>query len=166
MEIQENGFLKKIKSFVLKNDSDYFWRLRTKALNANNKFSKLYYQYRYAKLMKSMGSAIPLEAVIEGKPELPHGIYGIFVSRGAKIGKGCIIFQQVTIGSNADKDSKGYGFPTVGDHVLIGVGAKIIGNVKIGNHVKIGANAVVTKDLPDNCTAIPGGGLRVIGENE
>lgn len=162
MEIQKNGFVKKIKSFVLKNDSDYFWRLRTKALNANNKLLKLYYRYRYAKLMKSMGSAIPLEAIIEGKPELPHGIYGIFVSRGAKIGKGCIIYQQVTIGSNADKDSKGYGFPAVGDHVLIGVGAKIIGNVKIGNRVKIGANAVVTKDLPDNCTAIMGGGLRII----
>jgi len=162
VDILKNGFVKKIKSLVLKNDSDYFWRLRTKALNANNKFSKLYYQYRYSKLMKSMGSAIPLEAVIEGKPELPHGIYGIFVSRGAKIGKGCIIYQQVTIGSNADRDSKGYGFPTVGDHVLIGVGAKIIGNVKIGNHVKIGANAVVTKDLPDNCTAISGGGLRII----
>ena len=44
--------------------------------------------------------------------------------------------------------------PVIGDNVFIGTGAKIIGNITIGNNVLIGANAVVTKDVPDNCTVI------------
>jgi serine O-acetyltransferase len=106
--------------------------------------------------MKEMGCVIPLETIIESKPELPHSIYGIFISKKAKIGKNCTIFQHVTIGSNYTKDSKGYGFPTIGNNVMIGVGAKIIGNVTVGNNVRIGANAIVTKNIPNNCTVIIG----------
>ena len=47
-----------------------------------------------------------------------------------------------------------YGAPTIGDNVLIGAGAKIIGNITIGNNVKIGANACVTVDIPDNSTVV------------
>ncbi|MBQ1977727.1 MAG: serine O-acetyltransferase, partial [Ruminococcus sp.] len=61
---------------------------------------------------------------------------------------------QVVIGSNNDKDSKGYGAPVIGNNVLIGAGAKIIGNVKIGNNVKIGANCCVATDIPDNATVV------------
>lgn len=61
--------------------------------------------------------------------------------------------QQVTIGSS--RGGTHPGFPTIGNNVFIACGAKIIGNVKIGNNVIIGANAVVTKDIPDN--AIVGG---------
>ncbi|WP_364140980.1 serine O-acetyltransferase [Paenibacillus sp. LPE1-1-1.1] len=56
--------------------------------------------------------------------------------------------QGVTIG--ASSRGKNIGVPTIGDFVYIGAGAMIIGNVKIGNHAAIGANSVVTKDVPDH----------------
>ena len=82
----------------------------------------------------------------------PHSFYGIFISQNASIGKGCTIFQQVTIGSNTL--SKTIGGPTIGNNVYIGAGAKIIGNIKVGNNVRIGTNAVVVKDIPDNATVV------------
>lgn len=60
------------------------------------------------------------------------------------IGSNCTIFHQVTIGEGKD------GAPIIGDEVLIGAGAKIIGNVKIGANSKIGVNAVVVHDVPEN----------------
>jgi len=79
---------------------------------------------------------------------------GIFISGGAKIGRNCVIFQQVTVGSNTLIDSKSLGAPSVGNNCYIGAGAKIIGNVTIGNNVRIGANAVVVSDVPDNAVVI------------
>lgn len=75
---------------------------------------------------------------------------GIYIK--AKIGKNCTIAQQVVVGYRGG--FSGGGVPTLGDNVYVGSGAKIIGSVKIGNNVKIGANAVVTTDIPDNCTAV------------
>ena len=71
-------------------------------------------------------------------------MYGIIVSHNAAIGSNCTIFHQVTIGEGKD------GAPVIGDNVLIGAGAKIIGNVKIGANSKIGVNAVVVHDVPEN----------------
>lgn len=70
-----------------------------------------------------------------------------------KMGRNCTVMQQVTIGSSRGGNRPGN--PIIGNNVYIACGAKIIGNVKIGNNVIIGANAVVTKDIPDN--AIVGG---------
>ena len=83
-------------------------------------------------------------------------IFGIFISGGAKIGRNCVIFQQVTIGSNTLVDSKGLGAPQIGDSCYIGAGAKIIGNVKVGNNVRIAANAMVYQDVADNCVVVSG----------
>jgi len=52
------------------------------------------------------------------------------------------------------KDSKGFGAPVIGNDVYIGAGARIIGNVRIGNQCRIGANCVVTKDVPDRATVV------------
>ena len=90
----------------------------------------------------------------ETKTIFPHGICGIFISGSAKIGEECIIFQQVTIGSVNLPGSSNNGAPVIGDNVYIGAGAKIIGNVRVGNNCRIGANAVVFKDIPDNCTVV------------
>jgi serine O-acetyltransferase len=65
------------------------------------------------------------------------------------IGKNCIVWQQVTVGRGRDG-----GTPTIEDNVKIYSGAKVLGNIKIGNNVRIGANAVVVKDVPDNCTVV------------
>lgn len=82
---------------------------------------------------------------------LPH-ISGIVISYYATIGNDCTIYQQVTIGQESI-NHKGQA-PMIGDDVYIGAGAKIIGPVIIGDHVKIGANAVVTKNIPSNCTVV------------
>lgn len=87
-------------------------------------------------------------------PVFPHDKYGIFISTMAEIGRGCVIFQHVTIGSNTIKDHPKYGAPIIGENVYIGAGAKIIGHVNIGDNCRIGANCVVVKDMPPNTTAV------------
>ena len=100
------------------------------------------------------GCFLPLSARFEAPPVFPHGLNGIFVSGGARIGKHCIIFQQVTIGSNTLAGSKRFGSPHIGDGVYIGAGAKIIGAVSVGQGARIGANAVVTRDVAPFATVI------------
>lgn len=104
--------------------------------------------------LDSRGCYIGSGAEFKDRPRLPHGLTGILISSGAKIGKKCTIYHQVTIGSNSLGDSKGAGSPTIGDNCLIGAGAKIIGDVIVGNNVRIGANAVVVKDVPDNAVVV------------
>ena len=130
------------------------WKLRRKAQNTDNKLLKKIYTWRYNHILIYLGSYLPLSTKFDEMPKFPHGIHGIFVSQGAKIGKGCTIFQQVTIGSNTLQDSKTFGAPTIGDNVYIGSGVKIIGGVKVGNNVRVGANCVVTMDIPDNATVV------------
>lgn len=106
------------------------------------------------RMFRESGANIGMETEFGGYPNLPHGLNGIFISQGARIGKNCTIFQQVTIGSNMLKDSRGKGTPQIGDNVYIGAGAKVIGNVRIGNNCRIGANCVVTQNVPDNTTVV------------
>lgn len=75
---------------------------------------------------------------------------GIFISSASKIGKNSIILQQVTIGVADWKKSENIKAPVIGDNVLIGAGAKILGGVTVGDNCRIGANAVVTADIPPN----------------
>lgn len=133
-------------------DGHYLWSIRARAKSNNlvGQINKL----RYNAIIRKMNSFIPLSVEFLGEPCFPHGIIGIFISNQAVIGKNCVIFHHVTIGSNTLVDSKGYGFPSIGDNVYIGCGAKIIGNVKIGNNVRIGANCVVTSDIPDDSTVV------------
>jgi serine O-acetyltransferase len=86
---------------------------------------------------------------------LPHQVfmphpYGITIHCGTQIGKNVVIMQQVTIGGrHTMKDA-----PIIEDEVFIGAGAKILGGVRIGHHARIGANAVVTKDVPPYATVV------------
>ena len=66
------------------------------------------------------------------------------------MGRNCIIFQHVTIGSNNLIQSPSLGAPIIGDNCYIGAGAKIIGKITLGNNVRVGANAIVVRDVPDN----------------
>jgi serine O-acetyltransferase len=93
------------------------------------------------------GAEIPLGSRIEGGLLIPHP-NGIVVHPDAAIGPNCLIFQQVTIGTG-----KG-GVPTIGGHVDIGAGARILGGVTIGEHARIGANAVVLSDVPAGAVAV------------
>ena len=101
------------------------------------------------------GISIPFNAEIGSGLYIGH--FGcIFVHPQARIGKNCNLSQDVTIGQANRGRNKGY--PVIGDGVYIGPGARVIGAVRIGNNVAIGANCVVTKDVPDNavCAGVPG----------
>ncbi len=81
------------------------------------------------------------------------GHFGQIVVKGeAKIGRNCNISQGVTIG--VSNRGRLQGVPTIGDNVYIGPGAKIFGNIRIGNDVAIGANCVVTKDIADHSVVV------------
>ncbi len=130
------------------------WSVKRKCIKARYSFLRDYYRliYRYYQLIN--GCSIEWPSYFENEPCLPHGKHGIFISGTAKIGVDCVIFHHVTIGSNTLPDSKGRGAPVIGSNCYIGTGAKIIGQVKIGNNVRIGANAVVVQDVPDNCLVV------------
>lgn len=81
---------------------------------------------------------------------IDHGM-GVVIGETAEIGDNCLIYQGVTLGGTG-KD-KGKRHPTLGNNVMVGAGAKVLGPFKIGNNVKIAANAVVLEEIPDNCTA-------------
>ncbi len=76
----------------------------------------------------------------------------IVVNPKAIIGKNCNLSQQIVLG----KTNRGVreGYPVIGDNVYIGPGGKVIGNVTVGNNVAIGANCVVTKNIPDNSVVV------------
>ena len=137
-----------------KQSKQYYWNLRLKARNCGFAPLRWYYAHKHERLMQQHNANIPYTTQIANAPIFPHGLSGIYISAGAKIGQNCVIFHQVTIGSNTLPDSKNAGFPTIGNDVYIGAGAKIIGGITIGNHVRIGANCVVTQDIPDNATVV------------
>jgi len=93
------------------------------------------------------GADIPLDCDLGGGLLLPHP-NGIVIAPGASIGPNCLLFQQVTIGSD------GRGVPTLEGHVDVGAGAKLLGPIRIGEHARIGANAVVVTDVPAYATAV------------
>ncbi|RFC54786.1 serine O-acetyltransferase [Brumimicrobium aurantiacum] len=95
-------------------------------------------------------------------------IGGIVIGGKTKIGKNCEIRQGVTFGGNLGKTKYNTTQPIVGDNVLIGAGAKILGPIKIGDNCIIGANAVVVSDIPENSVAggIPAKVLREVREGE
>lgn len=111
----------------------------------------LYIKRCDAKNNASLGTDLGRGALFKSVPTFPHGLYGIIISPDAIIGKNCRIYHQVTIG-NDDRDKKNV--PIIGDNVTIYPGAKILGKITIGNNVKIGANAVVTRDVPDGAFVI------------
>lgn len=82
---------------------------------------------------------------------IDHGV-GCVIGETAIVGDDCVIFHGVTLGGMKFEPIKRH--PTVGNNVLIGTGAKILGPITIGDHSKIGANAVVIKDVPPNSVIV------------
>ncbi|MFJ7509358.1 serine O-acetyltransferase [Peribacillus simplex] len=131
-----------------------FWKLKALCNKVNNPLLKRVLIQIYNSLLDLKGSYIGHTSIFKGIPMFPHGVNSIFITGGANIGSNCVIFQQVTIGSNSLPDSKTNGSPTIGDNCYIGAGAKIIGNVTIGENVRIGANCVVFTDVPSNSVVV------------
>lgn len=90
-------------------------------------------------------------AKIKGGLFIDHGMSTV-IGETAEIGENVIMFHEVTLGGTGKH--KGKRHPTIGNNVLIGAGAKILGPIKIGNNSKIGAGAVVLHDIPEDATAV------------
>lgn len=82
---------------------------------------------------------------------IDHGA-GIVIGETAEIGHYVIMYHQVTLGGTGKETGKRH--PTIGHHVILGAGSKILGNIRIGHHCKVGAGAVVLRDVPDHCTVV------------
>lgn len=94
---------------------------------------------------------------------------GVVIGETAVVGDDCVLYQGVTLGGTGNESGKRH--PTLGDRVVVGSGAKVLGNIQIGSDVKIGSNSVVIKDVPCGSTVvgIPGhivrrNGYRVLAE--
>ncbi len=94
---------------------------------------------------------------------IDHGM-GVVIGETTVIGDDCLLYQGVTLGGSGKE--KGKRHPTLGNHVLVGAGAKILGSFKVGDHSRIAANAVVLNEIPDHATAVgaPAKVVRVAGE--
>lgn len=97
------------------------------------------------------GVEIHPAAKIGRRVVIDHGM-GVVIGETAEIGDDVLIYHGVTLGGTANAPVKRH--PTVGDRVLIGAGAKILGPVTIGNDARIGANAVVVTDVPERAVAV------------
>ncbi|MBP0020012.1 MAG: serine O-acetyltransferase [Cyanobacteria bacterium SBLK] len=82
---------------------------------------------------------------------IDHGM-GIVIGETAIIGDYCLIYQGVTLGGTGKETGKRH--PTLGENVVVGAGAKVLGNLQIGNNVRIGAGSVVLRDVPSDCTVV------------
>ncbi len=94
---------------------------------------------------------------------IDHGM-GVVIGETAEIGDDALLYQGVTLGGTGKE--KGKRHPTIGNNVVIGTGAKILGNITIGDHTKIGAGSVVIRSVPDHSTVVgvPGRVVRTRGE--
>jgi serine O-acetyltransferase len=113
-----------------------------------------HYEYKFG---------ISIDYRTEIGPGFYVGHFGTIVINGrARIGRNCNVSQGITIGVSNRGDRKGV--PTIGDNVYIGPGAKLFGAIHVGDNVAVGANCVVTKDVPDSSVVVgvPG---RVISQD-
>ena len=92
---------------------------------------------------------------------IDHGM-GVVIGETTIIGENVLIFQGVTLGGTGKEHGKRH--PTIGNNVLIGVGAKVLGNITVGDGAVIGGGAVVLKNVPPNCTAV-GVPARIVKED-
>ena len=102
-------------------------------------------------------------ATIGKRLVIDHGM-GLVIGETAEIGDDCLIYHGVTLGGTGKDVGKRH--PTIGNNVLIGTGAKVLGPITIGDNSRVAANSVVLKDIPENCTAvgIPARVVRRAGE--
>lgn len=105
-------------------------------------------------------SKIPYQAKIGRESTFGYGGMGVVIHSKSIIGENCTICQQVTIGGG---NSRFPGVPVIGNNVYIAKGSIVMGGITIGNNVTIGANAVVTKPVPDNAivAGVPAKILRI-----
>lgn len=112
------------------------------------------------RLQRKYGVFISVKTTFDRTLELRHPI-GIIIGEGVCIKENVVIYQNVTLGGARIGDGKSNNYPTIGSNTVIFSGAAVIGNVKVGDNCVIGANSVVTKDIPSHSTAV-GAPARII----
>ena len=102
-------------------------------------------------------------ATIGRRLVIDHGM-GIVIGETAEIGDDCLIYHGVTLGGTGKDVGKRH--PTIGNNVLIGTGAKVLGPIRVGDNSRIAANSVVLREIPEDSTAvgIPARVVRIAGQ--
>ena len=125
----------------------------------NHRIAHFFYQIHFYFLARGMSQFSRFFTGIEIHPGakigkrffIDHGM-GVVIGETSIIGDGVLLYQGVTLGGTGLE--KGKRHPTIGNNVVIGAGAKVLGNITIGDNSYIGANAVVIKDIPPNSTVV------------
>lgn len=166
-DITLTGMERIMRSVVQRYDHKKYWRYRAVVVDPDRGTKlgdalRLWYIKRADAFNNaSMGTHRQFGARFETPPQLPHGLNGIVVSHHAVIGKNCRIYHQVTIGET------GRGAPVIGDDVVIGAGAKVVGPVQVGDRARIGPGCVVMEDVPADALVLAVSGkviLKNLGE--
>lgn len=97
------------------------------------------------------GIEIHPKAQIGNRFFIDHG-EGVVIGETTIIGDDVLIYQQVTLGGTGNEHGKRH--PTIGNNVIIGAGAKILGNITIGDNTRVGAGSVVVENVPEHCTVV------------
>lgn len=119
----------------------------------------IYVQYNLKFLAKFIMYLTRMFTGIEIHPaaQIDHSFFidhgsGVVIGETAIVGHHCMLYHGVTLGGTGKEFGKRH--PTLGNNVTIGAGAKVLGNITIGDYSKVGAGSVVVKDVPDNCTVV------------
>ncbi|MDA3047385.1 serine O-acetyltransferase [Campylobacter sp. JMF_08 NE1] len=134
----------------------------------NYRFAHWFYKRKFRLIARIISGITRLITAVDINPgaKIGSGVFfdhaaGLVIGETAIVGDNCLIYQNVTLGGVSLE--KGKRHPTLENGVVVGAGAKILGNITIGAHSKIGANSVVIKDVPANSTAV-GVPARILGE--
>jgi serine O-acetyltransferase len=154
---------------AIKSTMEVFLYPSFKAILKYRKAHKLYLKKHYYRARKiSQRTARKTGIEIHPGAQIGEGFFidhghGVVIGETAIIGNNVTLYQGVTLGGTGKEHGKRH--PTVGNNVLIGAGAKVLGSLTIGNNCKIGAGSVVLKDVPDNSTVVgvPG---RIVIQND
>tara|TARA_R110002111_G_scaffold101872_1_gene157673 strand:- start:294 stop:875 length:582 start_codon:yes stop_codon:yes gene_type:complete len=156
------GFLLRLLS------PDYIWKFQKTMRKLeyytnckNNGLNKIYIaflKYKYKKISLKLGFSIPINVFGPGLSIVHYGT--IVINSRAKVGSNCRMHACVNIGASGGKKAA----PQIGNNVYIAPGAKIYGDIKIGNNIAIGANAVVNKSFENDYIVLAGIPAKQIGE--
>ena len=124
----------------------------------NHKFLARYISQR---TRHKTGIEIHPGAKIGKRLVIDHGM-GIVIGETTEIGDDCLLYQGVTLGGTGKDTGKRH--PTIGNNVLVGSGAKVLGPFKVGDNSRVAANSVVLREIPENSTAV-GSPARVVRQN-
>lgn len=121
--------------------------------------SHVFYRYKFYTVARIISQFARAVTGIEIHPgaKIGRGFFidhgsGVVIGETTEIGDNCLIYQGVTLGGTGKE--KGKRHPTLGNNVMVGAGARVLGPFKVGDNAKIAANAVVLEEVPPNCTAV------------